>query len=262
SGKYDLKTKAFDLTASGDRVQLARLQEYANLTNLPPIAGIATIKSLHASGVYQLSDLSSYVISFDAESSDVTIKGKPAGAIAIVGRTENKQLNVSLTSSALFGDQPQVITARVDLSQEKLPAVIESTMNGTDITRALRIFVPADVMVNGRATGNLKLSGNLLDEEDNPTIHGLVGKATFSEISINVGEEGQQITLAAAEPVVIEVTPDAVVFHDSHFTGSQTNVTVGGALATSTGGRNTLAANGQVNLRILSLFSPDLFSSG
>ena len=262
SGKYDLKTKAFDVTASGDRVQLARLQEYANLTNLPPIAGIATIKSLHASGVYQLSDLSSYVISFDAESSDVTIKGKPAGAIAIVGRTENKQLNVSLTSSALFGDQPQVITARVDLSQEKLPAVIESTMNGTDITRALRIFVPADVMVNGRATGNLKLSGNLLDEEDNPTIHGLVGKATFSEISINVGEEGQQITLAAAEPVVIEVTPDAIVFHDSHFTGSQTNVTVGGALATNTGGRNTLAVNGQVNLRILSLFSPDLFSSG
>jgi len=262
SGKYDLKTKAFDLTASGDRVQLARLQEYANLTNLPPIAGIATIKSLHASGVYQLSDLSSYVISFDAESSDVTIKGKSAGAIAIVGRTENKQLNVSLTSSALFGDQPQVITARVDLSQAKLPAVIESTMNGTDITRALRIFVPADVTVNGRATGNLKLSGNLLDEEDNPTIHGLIGKATFSEISINVGEEGQQITLAAAEPVVIEVTPDAIVFHDSHFTGSQTNVTVGGALATSTGGRNTLAVNGQVNLRILSLFSPDLFSSG
>ncbi|HEX3146171.1 MAG TPA: translocation/assembly module TamB domain-containing protein [Pyrinomonadaceae bacterium] len=262
SGKFDLKTKAFDLTASGDRVQLARLQEYANLTNLPPIAGIATIKSLHASGVYQLSDLSSYVISFDAESSDVTIKGKPAGAIAIAGRTENKQLNVSLTSSALFGDQPQMITARVDLSQPKLPAVIESTMNGTDITRALRIFVPADVMVNGRATGSLKLSGNLLDEEDNPTIHGLVGKATFSEISINVGEQGQQITLAAAEPVVIEVTPDAIVFHDSHFTGSQTNVTVGGALATNTGGRNTLAVNGQVNLRILSLFSPDLFSSG
>jgi translocation and assembly module TamB len=260
SGKYDLKTKAFDLTANGDRIQLERLQELANRPNLPKIAGIATIKSLHATGVG--SDVTSYVISFDAETSDIIVNGKPAGRIAIAGRTENKQLSATLTSSALFGDQPQVINARVDLSQEKLPAVIESNMNGANITQVLRIFVPSDVQVNGRATGNLKLAGDLLDEDGYPTIHGLIGNATFSEISINVGEPGQQITLAAAEPVVIEVTPDAVVFHDSHFTGTQTNVTVVGALATNTGGRNTLAINGRVNLRILSLFSPDLFSSG
>lgn len=260
SGKYDLKTKAFDLTASGDRIQLERLEQLANRPNLPEIAGIATIKSLHATGVG--SDVTSYVISFDAETSDIIVNGKPAGRVAIVGRTENKQLTATLTSSALFGDQPQVINARVDLSQEKLPAVIESNMNGANITQVLRIFVPSDVVVNGRATGNLKLSGDLLDEDGYPTIHGLTGNATFSEISINVGEPGQQITLAAAEPVVIQVTPDAVVFHDSHFTGTQTNVTIGGALATNTGGRNTLAINGRVNLRILSLFSPDLFSSG
>ena len=260
SGRYDVKTRAFDLTASGDQVQLERLQAFANRPNLPKLTGTATIKNLHATGIG--GDVTSYVVSFDAQTSDIIMNGKPAGSVAIVGRTENKQLNVTLTSTALFGDQPQVITARVDLSQEKLPAVIESTMNAANITQLLRIFVPPDVLVNGRATGHLKLTGDLLDEDGYPTIHGLVGNATFSEISINVGEPGQQITLAAAEPVVIEVTPDAVVFHDSHFTGTQTNVTVGGALATSAGGRNTLAVNGQINLRILSLFSPDLFSSG
>jgi len=260
SGKYDVKTKAFDLTASGDRVQLERLQALANQPNLPKLTGTATIKNLHATGVG--SDVTSYVVSFEAQTSDLTLKGKPAGTVAIVGRTENKQLNVTLTSTALFGDQPQVVTARVDLSQEKLPAVIESTMSSANITQLLRIFVPSDVSVNGRATGNLKLTGDLLDEDGYPTIHGLVGNATFSEISIDVGEQGQQINLSAAGPVVVEVTPNAVVFHDSHFTGTQTNVTVGGALATNTGGRNTLAVNGQVNLRILSLFSPDLFSSG
>jgi translocation and assembly module TamB len=260
AGKYDVKSKGFDLTASGDRVQLERLQAFANRPNLPKLSGIATIKSLHATGIG--TDVTSYAISFDAESSDVTLNGKPAGAVALVGRTENKQLSVTLTSTALFGDQPQVIAARVDLSQERLPAVIESTMNGASITQLLRIFVPPEVLVNGRATGNLKLAGDLLDEDGYPTIHGLVGNATFSEISINIGEPGQQINLSAAEPVVVEVTPDAVIFHDTHFTGTQTNVTVGGALATSAGGRNTLAVNGQVNLRILSLFSPDLFSSG
>jgi translocation and assembly module TamB len=260
SGKYDIKTKAFDLTASGDRVQLERLQAFANRPNLPKLSGIATIKSLRATGIG--SDVTSYVVSFDVESGEVTLNGKPAGAVALNGRTENKQLNIRLTSTALFGDQPQVVAARIDLSQERLPAVIESTMNGASITQLLRIFVPPEVLVNGRATGNLKLAGDLLDEDGYPTIHGLVGNATFSEISINIGEPGQQINLSAAEPVVVEVTPDAVVFHDTHFTGTQTNVTVGGALATNIGGRNTLAVNGQVNLRILSLFSPDLFSSG
>ncbi|HEX3084853.1 MAG TPA: translocation/assembly module TamB domain-containing protein, partial [Pyrinomonadaceae bacterium] len=260
SGKFDIKTRAFDLTASGERVQLERLQAFADRPNLPKLTGTATIKSLHATGIG--SDVTSYVISFEAQSSEITVNGKPAGSVNVVGRTENKQLNVTLTSTALFGDQPQVITALVDLSKEKLPAVIVSAMNGANITQLLRIFVPSDVLVNGRATGHLKLSGDLLDEDGYPTIHGLIGNATFSEISIDVGEPGQQINLSAAGPVVVEVTPDAVVFHDSHFTGTQTNVTVGGALATSAGGRNTLAVNGQVNLRILSLFSPDLFSSG
>jgi translocation and assembly module TamB len=260
SGKYDLKTKAFDLTASGDRVQLERLQAFSNQPNLPKLAGTATIKNLHATGIG--SDVTSYAVTFDAESGDVTLNGKPAGAVSIVGRTENKQLNVTLTSTSFLGDQPQTVVARVDFSKESLPAAIESTINGADITQLLRILVPSDVIVNGRATGTLKLTGDLLDEDGYPTIHGLVGNATFSELAINIGEPGQQINLTAAEPVVVEVTPNEIIFHDSHLTGTQTNVTVGGALATTTGGRNTLAVNGTVNLRVLSLFSPDLFSSG
>jgi translocation and assembly module TamB len=261
SGKYDIKTKAFDLTASGDHVQLERLQAFANRPNLPPVAGTATIKNLRASGVG--ADVSSYAISFDAESSDVTVNGKPGGRVAIVGRTENKQLSVTLTSTGLLGEQPQLIVARVDLSKEKLPATIESTINGADITQVLKILVPGtDVTVNGRASGTLKLSGDLLDEDGYPTVRGLVGNATFSEFTINIGEPGQQITLSAAEPIIVEVTPNEVIFHDSHLTGTQTNVTVGGAIATNAGGRNTLAINGRINLRILGLVSPDVFSSG
>src|SRR5205085_7252056 len=131
SGKFDIKTKAFDLTASGDRVQLQRLQAFANRPNLPQLAGTATIKNLRATGVG--SDVTTYAISFDAESSDLTLNGKPAGTVAIVGRTENKQLSVTLTSTGLLGQQPQLIVARVDLSKEKLPATIESNLNGADI---------------------------------------------------------------------------------------------------------------------------------
>jgi translocation and assembly module TamB len=262
SGTYDIKTKAFDFTASGERVQLDRLVAFTNRPNLPQLSGTAVIHNLKATGIF--TRVSTYKITFDAESNDVTINGKPAGAVAIAGRTENQQLNVTVTSTGLIGQQPQLITARVDLSDEEhLPAVIESTITGADLTQILRIVLPgSDVTVNGRASGTVKLAGNLLDENGYFTSRGLVGNATFSELSINIGDPNQQITLSAAEPVVVEFMPNEINFHETRFTGTGTNVTVSGLVATNSGGRNTLAVNGDINLRILSLLSKDVFASG
>jgi translocation and assembly module TamB len=94
---------------------------------------------------------------------------------------------------------------------------------------------------------------------------GLTGTATFTELSVRVEDAsrpGEGVTLSAAGPLVIDFTPNEVNFHEARFTGTNTNVTLGGAVATASGGRNTLAVNGQINLRILSGLSPDIFSSG
>lgn len=261
SGKYDTQTKVFELTATGDRVQLDRLAAFANRPNLPKLTGTAVLKELKASGVFL--DVSTYQITFDAASSDVTIDGHSAGTVALVGRTENKQLNITFTTTGLLGPQAQRVSARVDLSNEKLPAVVESTITGADLTEVFKILLPqTDVALNGRATGTLKLSGNLMTEndqgEESLSLKGLTGTATFTELSVRA----EDAVLSAAGPVVIDFSPNEVNFHDTRFTGTNTNVSLGGAVATAPGGRNTLAINGQVNLRILSGISPDVFSSG
>jgi translocation and assembly module TamB len=51
-------------------------------------------------------------------------------------------------------------------------------------------------------------------------------------------------------------------FHETRFTGPGTNVTLAGTVATGPGGRENLDVNGDVNLRIFSGISPDVFSSG
>src|SRR5207249_9270889 len=123
------------------------------------------------------------------ESTDVTVDGKAVGALKLVGVTENKQLNVTFTTAGLLGEQPQTITARVDLSNEKLPALVEANITSADLTQVLKILLPeTDVAVTGRATGTLKLSGNLLDEDDNFSLRGLTGSATFTELTINVAD--------------------------------------------------------------------------
>ena len=258
SGKFDTQTKVFDLLASGDRVQLDRLAALTRHPELPKFSGTAVIKELKASGVF--TDLSTYQISFDAASTDVTIDGDSAGSVTLVGRTENKQLSIKFTTTGLLGPRPQIVTAQVVLSNEKLPAVIESTITGADLTQLFTILLPqTDKVVTGRATGALKLSGNLLDEDGYFTWQGLTGNATITELSVKV----EEVTLSAAGPLVIDVAPNEVNFHETRFTGQDTNVTLRGAVATAAGGSNTLTVNGRVNLQLFSgVPSRDVFSSG
>jgi translocation and assembly module TamB len=266
SGKFDTETQAFELRASGDRVQLERLAAFANKPGMPKIAGTAKL-DVTATGLFK--DMSSYQINFDGESSDVTIDGQAAGNVKLVGRTEDKQLNVTFTTTGLLGDQGQTIAARVDLSNEKLPATIESNITNADLSQLLRIYIASQakdkttpVNVTGRASGTLKLAGNLMTEngegEEVFSWTGLTGNATFTELSFRVEDS----PFAATGPVVIDFRPNEINFHQAQFQGPGTNVTIAGAVATAAGGRNTLGVNGQVNLQILRGFSPDLFSSG
>jgi len=260
SGKFDLKTKAFDLRLSGDRVQLDRLAALASRPGLPKLGGTATLTATVSGAGW---DMTTYQINFSGESNDVTVDGQPAGALKLSGVTENKQLNISFSTTGLLGAQPQLVTARVDLSNEKLPAVVESTITGADLTQVLKFLLPAtEVAVTGRATGTLKLSGNLMTENEEGeevfSWRGLAGSATFTELTVTVAEA----QLSPVGPLVINFAPNEINVNETRFTGPGTNVTLRGTVATGPGGRQNLDVNGDVNLRILSGLSPDVFSSG
>jgi translocation and assembly module TamB len=260
SGKYDTATKAFEVRASGDRVQLDRL---AALTTHPllPLTGSAVIRNLTAKGI--LNDVSTYEISFDAESTNVMLDGRPAGAVKLSGETTNKHLNATLTMTGLLGPQPQVATASVDLSNEKLPARVDATITDADLTQVFNALIKdSEGAITGSATGALALSGNLMSENDQGeetlSLKGLTGTATFTKFSAAVEDN----TLSAAGPVVIEIARNEMTVRQGQFTGPGTNVRIGGSIATSHGGRQDFDVRGTVNLTILSHLSHDLFSSG
>jgi translocation and assembly module TamB len=258
NGKYDTTTKAFDIQAKGEHVQLDRLMNFANRPGLPQLTGTADLTA-SASGIF--TEISSYQVNFNGEGHDVTINGQPAGTLALVGRTENKQLNITFTTGLL--GQPQVLTARIDLSSEKLPATIETTITGADLTQIFKLLLPkSDVAVTGRATGVIKASGNLMTEnaegEEVPSLAGLRGTASFSELSVRV----EDVQLTAQSPVVVNFSTKEVTFERTQFTGTGTNVSLEGTIATGSGGREALTVDGRVNLRVLNGVSPDVFSSG
>ncbi len=255
SGTFDTTSRVFDLQGRAEGVQLARLATLANRPGVN-ISGTAGFTA-HVSGNLSSKDFSAYEISFDGQGQGVTINGHQAGAISLVGKTENKLLNVTLTTSVL--GPAQVIAARVNLANDRLPATVETTLNNSDLTNLLAIALPqTTVRLSGHASGTVKAAGNLLDEDGYPSLAGLAGTADFSQLSFRV----EDVQLDATTPFAVRFSPAQVSFDNAQFTGPGTNITLGGALAIGAGGRESLAVNGALNLRVLNGLSPDIFSSG
>jgi translocation and assembly module TamB len=256
SGTFNITTRSFDLQGKAEGIALARIAALSNKAGLSAITGTADFTA-HVVGSLSENDFSNYRITLDGQARDVTINGRPAGTVALVGRTENRQLNITLTSGIL--GSPQVVNAQVNLAGEFLPARINTTLTNADLTSLFRILLPdSSVTVSGRANGTITASGNLLDEDQYFSLAGLSGDATFSELSFRV----EDIQLNAETPLVISFTPNEIRFDRARLTGPGTNIVLNGTLATATGGNANLNVNGSLNLRVLNGISPDVFSSG
>ncbi|MEK6281305.1 MAG: translocation/assembly module TamB domain-containing protein [Acidobacteriota bacterium] len=257
NGNYNTSSKDFDFQGRAEGVQLNRLLALTKRPEIGAVTGIANFNARIA-GNLSKTDFSDYQITFDGEGKDVVINGRPAGTLALVGRTENKQLNITLTTG-LLGPTPQVIAAQINLASERLAANVETNLNNADLTTILAMVMPqAGVKLSGRATGTLKASGNLLDEDGYFAAEGLEGTAQFSELHFKV----EDVQLDATTPLIVRFSPSEITFEKTQFTGPGTNISLGGTLAVGPSGRQNLAVDGQLNLRVLNGLSPDFFSSG
>jgi translocation and assembly module TamB len=255
SGTVNTTSRAFDFQGKAEGVQLGRLAAFGNRPNAS-VTGVADFTA-HVVGNLSEKDFSAYQITFDGQAREVTINGRDAGTVALVGRTENKQLSITLTTSIL--GPPQVVAAKVNLAGEQLPAEIETTLTNADLSNLFGLALPkSTVSVSGRANGTIKASGNLLDEDGYFSLAGLSGTAAFSELSFRVAD----IQLNATTPLTVRFSPSEISFDGTRFTGPGTNIVLDGTLATAAGGKENLNVTGSLNLQVLNGLSPDFFSSG
>ncbi len=256
NGRFNVTTRDFEFEGRGEGVQLARLSSFADRPGFPTITGTADFNG-RIVGNATAANFSSYQITLDGRARGVTINGREAGALTLVGTTENQVLNVTLSSDLL--GTPQVLTAQVNLASDLLPATINTTLTNADLSNLLHIILPVTgVNVSGSANGTVAVSGNLIDEDGYFSTSGFSGEANFSDLSFRV----EDIQLVAATPLVIRFTPGEVSFDNIRFTGPGTNIVLNGTLATAEGGTANLNVNGSLNLRVLNGISPDIFSSG
>ena len=156
---------------------LAALTGKAAVKNLTGVADVTA----HVSGNFLEQDFSSYQITFDGKAPDVTIDGHALGTLVLTGRTENKKLNITFSTNALGQSRiANLVNARIDLANDKLPATIDATLEGADLTKLLAIALPsAGVKLSGRASAAIRANGNLIDEDGDFSLQGLQGTAEF-----------------------------------------------------------------------------------
>lgn len=260
TGTIDRKTEAFDISGRATNFQLERLESLAiNAGTLPRLTGVANL-NIQARGE-KFSDFATYDVNIDGEGRDVTVNGRSAGTLAIIGRTQNRIFDLRLTTGLL--GQPQVVSAQVNLGDRNLATTIETTLTGADLTSLFSILLPqSNVRVTGRATGTLRASGPLRTEneegEEVVGLAGLKGTANFTDLTVQI----EDIQLTAVSPLLVQFSQNEVFFERTQFTGPGTNILFGGTAALGPGGRQALSVDGQLNLRVLNSLSPNIFLSG
>src|SRR6185369_13538797 len=125
NGNFNTKSQIFDFQGKAEGINLARLAALSSRRNFPSVTGVADF-SAHVTGNLSDKDLSAYQITFDGQGRDVTINGRGAGTVALTGRTENQQLNITFTSGVRR--PPQVVAAQVNLASPNLAANVETTI--------------------------------------------------------------------------------------------------------------------------------------
>lgn len=275
NGTYETNLKNFDLNVEGKNVEFARVRPFISTNEtLKTVSG--TI-DLTAKATGNVADPRSFDVNFNAVGRKVLIGANQLGEVAVVGKTENQQLNANVTLNV--GGQVQTLAANINFADENLPFTAETNFNNTDLTPYIALVRPAETdasgangttpaglttqtPITGRATGRVFVQGNLYALKPDGTrgfsTDNLAGAAEFSQLAIKV----DQTPLEAVETVSVTFNSREVVVNNAKFAGGGSNLSITGTAALMEGGTNNLAVDGRVNLSILNALDKNTIVAG
>ncbi|NNE67232.1 MAG: hypothetical protein HKN33_11760, partial [Pyrinomonadaceae bacterium] len=254
TGFYKTDTTEFKADLTANSIPASKILAFAPKSDsIPDVDGVIDMTA----NVNGFSDnTSSYDVSFEGSGKSISLNGSRFGTIGFNGKTESRVLN-AVARTRLSGRE-QLITARLDFSDEQLPFKAESKLERSPVGPYLAIFRPTGpgaVNINGELTGEISVVGNLTAVNTQGVREfswdNLRGFANLSAASFQFDDT----PLVATEPVVISFDTSELVIENAKFEGGGSNLVVSGTKAFTDEGINNLAIDGKVNLGIVRAFS-------
>jgi outer membrane protein insertion porin family len=253
-GSVDLKNNFFQLQGEADNVDVRSLVSSLEIEN-PRITGTARA-TLQASG--NTKELDQLQVELTANGKDVTINERVAGQLTLTARTsQNGRIDLDLVTG--IAGKPQVVRASIELRKPGRPIEIETDLADFDLGPLIAAFAPdLASSIAGAVGGRLHVAGPVVNERGEVTLDGLRGDLTLTSIALQLA--GRKIR--AETPFTVTLTGPQVTLERTRVFGEGVDLSLGGTLSLSEGGKMNFTANGTANLDTLSGLNTNYFFSG
>ncbi len=251
-GSYNLDTYQYSVNAEGKNVDLSQLSDAAEL---PHLSGKADVSIVGQGQWGKAEDWSKVNVNATIQGHNVMIEGRDLGDAKLVAFTDNGVLKLEASGKLL--EQQRTLEATIDLrDREHYPISAGIEFTDTDVGPYLGLIAPELSKITGTATGTIKLSGPLLDTDRIQAV------ATLTKLEIGGAISARQTyKITNQGNIVLRATPREVTLERVVFTGESTSVTLEGTLSRDAS-KSNLTVNGEINLRLLSSFTPTVFVTG
>jgi translocation and assembly module TamB len=251
-GTYNLDTYEYSINGDGKNIDLAKVSNAADIAKL---TGKADVTVVGQGRWGKAEDWSGVNFNATIQGHNVAIEGRDFGDARVVAFTDSGILKVQASGRLL--DQQRTLAATIDLRDREhynVDAAIEFT--DADIGPYLGLIAPELSDIKGKATGSIKLSGPLSETDR------IQAKATFTKLELGGAiSERQTYKIINQGDIILTATPREITLNRVMFTGDGTSVTLEGTLSRDAA-RSNLTVNGEINLKLLSSFTPTIFTTG
>ena len=241
SAAYDPATRAFRLDVAGNNLDLAHVRQLQS--HGIPVEGSADF-NLKASGTTDAP-----AIRADVHIRELTLDRELEGDVDLKAVTEGNELRV--TGDSRLPQGSLVVSGNIKL-QKDYPADLSFRMTQLDFDALWRAYLGGQLTGHSAANGNVVLRGPLFQ----PGLWSVNGDLTA--VSLDV----EHVKLNSQDAVRFAVANQSINIQQLHMLGEGTDLTAHGTVQISGARTLDLAADGRLDLKLLSGFDPDLTAAG
>ena len=253
---FDTKTKGYRAKLQGEGIDLNEWVNLAREENQAriPLTGRMNIKLEAEVAAFLLDEKKGRIfdrLEVTATSNEIIYQNEPIrnAVLNVSGRDSRAKLD--LKGDAL--SQSHTGAGEIDFSKPEMPITVALNFKDLEIARVLALAAASDLQAGGKASGQVRIAGNLAGKDDPLRI-----ETEFSSLYFDVTD----YRLTAQTPFTLKVNADQLDLGSIKLSGNNTNVIVNGTLALGEGGKNALSVNGDVNLKLVQSFVKDVFADG
>ncbi len=241
SAAYNPTTRAFRLDIAGNNFDLARVRQlYSNRLSVEGRADFL----LKASGTPDAP-----AINADVHLRNLALDHELAGDLDLQAITEGSQLHLTGNSHLQRGSL--LVSGNVQL-RDDYPVNLSFRMDQLDLDALWHFYLGTQLTGPSAATGSVDFRGPLR----HPSLWALNGNLTALALDL------EHVKLHNQDPVRFALANQSLNIQQLHLLGEGTDLTLHGSLQLSGAHSLDLAADGRLDLKLLSGFDPDFAASG